>query len=121
MNSTTKFLLSIEQPLCDQLVENALSQYPDVEIVGHTHNLLETLAIIAQAKPHVWLHSWPDDAEYRAILTHVQSVAPSLVIVHFDPENPCSYLQVPVHSVNELVHLATRLTENVEPALSTHH
>lgn len=117
MNST-RILISIEQPLHEELVSTVLSQYPQLEVIGPTCNVSEAMAIIERDKPQIWIHSLSDNDDYVAIRTQVQTIAPSLVILHFDASSPGSYLQVPVNTLNELIQFACRLSQTENAYIS---
>ena len=117
---STRVLLSIEQQLCRQLLQHACDRHPEVEVVGQSSNVIEILALMDQFKPHVFIHSWDDGPDYRAFLSHAHEIVPDLVIVQFDPDNTCGYLQVPVKSIGSLLTYACTFAENVEPAYTSH-
>lgn len=109
MNST-RVLLSIDQTLYKELVCNLLEQHPEIEVIGQTCNVLEAMAHIVQDKPQVWIHSWQENPDYDAIRSHVQSLAPTLIIVHFDVSNPYAYAQMPIGSLDELIQFTSRIS-----------
>lgn len=115
----TRVLISIEQRLERQLIKFSLGRHPEVEIVGQSLNVIEIMALIAQYKPHVWIHSFGDGPEFRTIRSHVCSVAPELIIASVDPNDPCGFLQVPFRSVDELISQAIRFSECPEPTFAS--
>lgn len=111
----TRVLLSIEGCLEQQLIVHSLERLNGVKIVGQSTNAIETLALIVQRKPHLWIHSFKDASEYGAVHAFVQELAPELltaVIQSGDSTAPRSYLQVPVKSIGEIVSLAVQLAEH---------
>lgn len=105
----TRVLLSIEQSLSEELVFSLLDQHPEIQIIGKTCNVLEAMAIIVQERPRVWINSWHDHPDYPSILSHVQSLAPNLIIVNLGP-NQANYIQMPVNSWDELIQFTCRVS-----------
>ena len=117
--TNTRVLLSVEQQLERQLIQYSLDRFPDVEIIGKSLSVFEIMALIAQCKPHVWIHSFGDGPDYRTLRTHVCSVAPELIIVTVNPDDPCGFLQVPVNSIDDLISHSLRFAEGTESFLSS--
>jgi hypothetical protein len=104
----TRVLLSIEHQLHAQLLKHSLLTRDDVELVGETKGLVESLMLIAAHKPDLWIHSLDSAAESSATLSHAHSIHPGLAILRVHPDEPTGLLQLQVNSLSELIEVATR-------------
>jgi len=114
-----RVLISVEQRLERQLIQYSLDRYSDVEIVGRSLNVIEIMALIAQHKPHVWIHSLGDGTDFRTIRSHVCTIAPELIIASVNPDDPCGFVQIPVSSIDDLVSQAFRFSESPESSYAS--
>ncbi len=114
-----RVLISVEQQLERELIQYSLDRYSDVEIVGRSLNAIEIMAMIAQRKPHVWIHSFGDGTDFRMIRSHVCTIAPELIIASVNPDDPCGFLQIPVSSIDDLVSQALRYSESPESSFAS--
>lgn len=104
----TRVLLSIEQQLHAQLLKNALLARGDIELVGESKGVVDSLMLIAAKKPDLWIHSWGEEAERSAAFSHAYSLVPDLAVVRISPDEPTGFLYRPVNSISEMVDLACR-------------
>ena len=104
----TRVLLSIEHQLQAQLLKNALLSRSDVELVGETKGVVDSLMLIAAKKPDLWIHSWEEGSEPSAAFSHAYSIHPSLAVLRIHPDEPAGFLQFPISSLSQLLEVATR-------------
>jgi hypothetical protein len=114
----TRVLLSIEPQLCKELLRRNLSSYCDIEVVGESCNYIECLALIAQRHVHVWIHSSENGPDLNVIYSRAYEIAPELVIVRVNSQDPAATLQVQVNSVCELLEFTSQWKSGVESAFS---
>lgn len=118
--NTKRVLLSIEQPLYKQLFAYELERSHEVEVVAQSCNPIECLKDIARYKPHIWICSWNDGPDTKALLSHAYEIAPEMVIVRVDPDEAVGYLQMQVSSFPDLVSIACRCQREMESVYSLH-
>jgi hypothetical protein len=104
----TRVLLSIEHQLHAQLLKNALQTRNDVELVGETKGLVDSLMLTAAKKPDLWIHSWEDNADRSAALSHAYTIHPELAVMRINPDEPAGFLQLPISSLAQLFDVASR-------------
>lgn len=104
----TRVLLSIEQQLHAQLLKSALLSRSDVELVGETRGLIDSLMLIAAKKPDLWIHSWEEGSESSAAFSHAYNIHPSLAVLRIHPDEPAGFLQFHISSLSQLLDVATR-------------
>ena len=118
MKKQTRVLLSIEPQLCKELLRQSLANYTDVEVVGESCNFIECLALIAQRQVHVWIHSSENSPDLNLMHSRAYEIAPELVIVRVNSQDPVATLQVQVNSVCELLDFTNLWKAGVESAYS---
>jgi hypothetical protein len=118
MKKQTRVLLSIEPLLCKELLRQNLVNYAEVEIVGESCNYIECLAMIAQRQVHVWIHSSENSPTLNVMYSRAYEIAPELVIVRVNSQDPAATLQVQVNSVCELLDFTSQWKSGVESAFS---
>jgi hypothetical protein len=118
MKKPTRVLLSIEPQMCKELIRHNLAGHADVEIVGESCNYIECLALLAQQQVHVWIHSSENDSDLAAMQTRAYEIAPELVIVRVNSEDPMATLQVQVSSMIELLDFTNQWKTGVASAYS---
>ena len=104
----TRVLLSIEQQLHSQLLKNALLSRSDIELVGETKGVVDSLMLIATEKPDLWIHSWAEGSEPSAAFSHAYSIHPHLAVLRIHPDEPAGFLQFHISSLSQLLEVATR-------------
>jgi DNA-binding NarL/FixJ family response regulator len=117
--NTKRILISVNQRLSRQLISYSLKRYSDVEIVGRSLNAIRIMSLIAQRKPHLWIHSFEDGPDYARIWEYIRSIAPEIAILRVNPDNPMGYLELPLHSIDDLVSQALLFNDNKEALLTT--
>ena len=103
----TTILLTIEHQLHAQLLKRALGNCPDIEVIGETKGLIESMVFIASHKPNVWIHSWAESPELSSALSHVYSEDPNLAVIRINPDEPAGYIQMRVNTLPHLLRLVT--------------
>lgn len=118
MNSTRVFL-TIEQRLHAQLIKHTLLARDDVELVGETKGLIDSLMLIAAKKPDIWIHSWEESPELSATFSHAYSIHPSLAVLRVNPDESAGVMQLQVNSLAQLIQLTNSTRSLVsEPNLA---
>ena len=112
----TRVLLSIEQQLHAQLLKHTLLSRNDIELVGETKGIVDSLMLIAAEKPDLWIHSWDEGAERSAAFSHAYSIHPDLAVVRINPDEPAGFLQLPVNSFSQLIDVACRTRSLLNPS-----
>lgn len=118
MNQRTRILLSIDQQICRELLRHRLGNFADVEFIGESCDYIECLALIAQRKAQVWIHSAEDGPDLKAMLSRVFEIAPGLVVVKVNSSEPAAYLQVQVNSISEVLAFTTQWQSGGQPVYS---
>jgi hypothetical protein len=103
----TRVLLSIDQTLHAQLLKHVLLSREDVEVVGETEGLLDSLRMIAAEKPDLWIHSWSEEADGSAALSHAHNIHPNLAVLRVDPDEPAGVLHLQISSLSQLMEVAS--------------
>ena len=111
----TRVLLSIEHQLHAQLLKNALSSRNDVEVVGETKGIVDSLMLIAAKKPDLWIHSWDESSLPPAAFSHAYSLHPNLAVMRINPDEPAGLLQLQISSLAQLIDVATRTRRSSQP------
>ena len=101
--TTTRVLLTIEQHLDSELLKRALKMQPEVEVVGEAIEVIDCMHQIANTNVDVWLHSWDQGPELEAVLSHVYSVRPDLLVIRVSPNEAAGYFQRQINSIPELL------------------
>ena len=104
----TRVLLSIEHQLQAQLLKNTLLSRDDVELVGETKGLVDSLMLIAAEKPDLWIHSWDESDQPVAALSHAYSIHPELAVIRINPDEPAGFLQLQISSLAQLIDVTAR-------------
>lgn len=104
--AVTRVLLSIEHQLHSQLLKNALFSRNDVELVGETKGMIDSLMLIAAEKPDLWIHSWSEESEPSAAMSHAFSLHPGLAVMRVNPDEPNGVLQLQINSLPQLIEVA---------------
>ena len=104
----TRVLLSIEHQLHAQLLKNLLLSRDNVELIGETKGLVDSLMLIAAHKPDLWIHSFDGATDSSSALSHAHSLHPSLAVLRVDTDEPAGLLQLQVNSLSELIEVASR-------------
>jgi hypothetical protein len=113
----TRVLLSVEHQLHAQLLKNALLSRSDIELVGETKGIVDSLMLIAAKKPDLWIHSWEERAEPSAAISYAYSIHPNLAVLRVNPDEPTGFLQVQVSSLSQLIDVASRSRPILSPSL----
>lgn len=118
MKKQTKVLLSVEPPICKELIRHNLASFAEVEVVGESCNYIECLALISQRQVHVWIHSSENGPDLIAMQARAYEIAPELVIVRVNSEDPTATVQVQLNSICDLLDFTTQWKSGVESAYS---
>lgn len=106
--TSTRVVLTIEHKLHDDLLKHLLCGGQGFEIVGEATDPIGAMALIAQAKPDVWIHSWDEGPELQATLSHIYATNPGIAVIRISPNEPAGFLQMQVNSLTSLLAFASR-------------
>ena len=104
----TRVLLSIEHQLHAQLLKKLLLSRDNVELIGESKGLVDSLMLIASHKPDLWIHSFDGATDSSSALSHAHSIHPSLAVLMVDADEPAGLFQMPINSLTELFEVATQ-------------
>ena len=97
-----RVLSTIEHLMQAQLIRHYLDACEDIEMVAESIDPIEVMALVAQIKPDVWIHSWEEGPQLQATLSHLYALNPALTVVRVNPQESAGYVQVQVSSLDSL-------------------
>ena len=103
--SATRVLLTTNRQLHADMFRSALAAVQDLQVVGEATEVIDCLAQISAKRPDVWIHTWPEGPELRAVLSHIYAAHPRVMVVRVDPDESSGFAEMQVSSLEDLVRI----------------